>query len=61
MIMEIFGGNGVGKSSLMNYFLNESAFNSKRIREGLKEIRLINEEYNLALPEPKHQIGRAHV
>ncbi len=54
MIMEIFGGNGVGKSSLMNYFLNESAFNTERIRKGHKEIRALNEKLGLAMPEPKH-------
>lgn len=54
MITIIFGGNGKGKSSLMNFFLNESAFDADRIREGHDEIKLINEEYGINLPKPKH-------
>lgn len=54
MITIIFGGNGKGKSSLMNHFLNESAFDAARIREGYREIDRLNEEYGIFMPKPKH-------
>ena len=38
----------------MTYFLNESAFDAARIREGYKEIDFLNEEYGISMPKPKH-------
>ena len=54
MITIIFGANGFGKSSLMNFFLNESAFDVQRIRQGNREIEYLNERYNLSIPGYKH-------
>ena len=54
MISIIFGSNGKGKSSLMTFFLNESAFNYTRIKAGHREINQISEELGVKLPLPKH-------
>lgn len=54
MISILFGANGKGKSSLMTYFLNESAFNYKRIKAGHKEIDEMSRLLNVDIPKPKH-------
>lgn len=54
MIMILFGKNGVGKSSLMNYFLNESAFDYQRIKKGQVALSLLKEEKNINVLQPRH-------
>ena len=54
MITIIFGSNGVGKSSLMNHFLNESAFDHDRIYQGQEEIYWLNQEYGIDISTPQH-------
>ncbi|MBQ7373835.1 MAG: hypothetical protein IJW64_04650 [Clostridia bacterium] len=54
MISIIFGSNGKGKSSLMTFFLNESAFDYKRIKAGHREIEKMSQELGIELPKPKH-------
>ena len=50
MITIIFGSNGVGKSSLMTHFLNESAFDARRIFQGQKEVFCLNQDLGLNIP-----------
>ena len=54
MITIIFGSNGVGKSSLMTHFLNESAFDARRIFQGQKEVFCLNQDLGLNIPTPDH-------
>lgn len=54
MITIIFGGNGKGKTSLMAYFLNESAFDDVRLCKARAELKKVNKMFNLNIPEPKH-------
>ena len=54
MITMISGPNGVGKSSLMNFFLNESAFDYQRIRAGQKKIEEMNKVFGWDIPVPVH-------
>lgn len=50
----IFGSNGAGKSSLMNFYLNESAFDFERIRAGLNRLDALSYNLDIDIPKPKH-------
>ena len=54
--MTIISGvtNGIGKTSLMTFFLNESAFNVERIHNGQRALRNLGEQLGFDIEIPKH-------
>lgn len=54
MMSIIFGSNGKGKSSLQAHFLNESAFDYARIRQGVREVKELEAQFNVKIPIPQH-------
>ena len=54
--MTIISGvtNGIGKTSLMTYFLNESAFNVERIRNGQRSLSNLSEQLGFDVDIPEH-------
>ena len=55
-MMTIISGltNGIGKTSLMTHFLNESAYNRERIRNGQRALKELSNSLDIDIKIPEH-------